>query len=163
AVVPAATSSVAPAPATPLSCPAGMSLLPGGAFWVGSEPGEHYSEDESPRFRTELPPFCVDQTEVTVAAYAERVARGECSAAVARHSHCNAAHRNRQDYPINCVTWPQADAFCSARKARLPTEIEWEYAARGGEQYLKYPWGSASPDGHACWKQNHSCQTKAFP
>jgi hypothetical protein len=150
-------------PAPTLQCPAGMSLLPGGSFWVGSEPSEHFSEDESPRFRTELPPFCVDQTEVTVAAYAECVARGACTPAVASHSHCNAAHRNRADYPINCVTWTQADAFCAARKARLPTEVEWEYAARGGEQYLKYPWGSANPDGHTCWKQGDACPTKTSP
>jgi hypothetical protein len=141
-----------------------MSLLPGGSFWVGSEPSEHHSEEESPRFRTELPPFCVDQTEVTVAAYAECVKRGACTAAVASHSHCNAAHRDRAEYPINCVTWPQADAFCAARQARLLTEVEWEYAARGGEQYLKYPWGSDNPDGHACWKHGGgSCPTKAYP
>ena len=90
--------------------------------------------------------------------------RGACTPAVASHSHCNAAHRDRPEYPINCVTWPQADAFCTARQARLLTEVEWEYAARGGEQYLKYPWGSDNPDGHACWKHGGgSCQTKAYP
>ncbi len=141
-----------------------MSLLPGGSFWVGAEPSEHFSEDESPRFRTTLPPFCMDQTEVTVAAYAECVASGQCTPPVASHGHCNAAHQDRGDYPINCVTWLQADAFCSARGERLPTEVEWEYAARGGEQYLKYPWGSDDPDGHACWKHwTGSCKTKEFP
>jgi len=140
-----------------------MSLLPGGSFWVGSDRSEHFSEDESPRFRTQLPPFCVDQTEVTVAAYAECVARGACTPARASHSHCNAAHSNRPNFPINCVTWPQADAFCSARNTRLLSEVEWEYAARGGEQSLKYPWGSDNPDGHACWKHDGSCRTKAYP
>ena len=159
----------APAPASAsvppvLSCPSGMSLLPGGSFWVGADPNEHYAEDESPRFRTTLAPFCVDQTEVTVAAYADCVAHGACTPAVASHSQCNAAHRARPDYPINCVTWPQADAFCSARGQRLLSEAEWEYAARGGTQYLKYPWGSASPDGHACWKHGGgSCSTKQYP
>ena len=141
-----------------------MSLLPGGPFWVGSERSEHYAVDESPRFRTQLPPFCLDQTEVTVGAYAECVERGACTPAVASHSQCNAAHRHRPDYPINCVTWTQADAFCAVRDARLPTEVEWEYAARGGTQYLKYPWGSDAPDGHACWKHGGgSCRTKAYP
>ena len=153
-----------PVPALPLSCPVGMSLLPGGPFWVGAEPSEHYADDESPRFRTTLPPFCLDQTEVTVAAYAECISSGKCTPAVASHSHCNAAHKDRPDYPINCVTWPQADAFCAARGQRLVSEAEWEFAARGGEQYLKYPWGSEPPDGHACWKHaGGSCKTKAYP
>jgi Sulfatase-modifying factor enzyme 1 len=141
-----------------------MALLPGGSFWVGAEPGDHYSEDESPRFRTTLAPFCMAQTEVTVSAYAECVSRGTCTPAVASHAQCNAAHKNRPDYPINCVTWPQADAYCGAHGVRLPSEVEWEYAARGGEQYLKYPWGSDSPDGHACWKHGGgSCAVKEFP
>ena len=150
--------------ATPATCPAGMSLLPGGSFWVGSELSEHFSEDESPRFRTTLPPFCLDQTEVTVAAYGECVTSGSCTPAVASHGQCNAAHHDRADYPINCVTWSQADAYCAARGERLPTEPEWEFAARGGEQYLKYPWGDDAPDGHACWKHaGGSCMTKAYP
>ena len=141
-----------------------MSLLPGGPFWVGSELSEHFSADESPRFRTTLPPFCMDQTEVTVAAYAACVKRGECTPAVASHAHCNAAHRNRPNYPINCVTWTQSAAFCGARGQRLPSEVEWEYAARGGEQYLKYPWGDAAPDGHTCWKHGGgSCKTREYP
>ncbi|HEY2409422.1 MAG TPA: SUMF1/EgtB/PvdO family nonheme iron enzyme [Polyangiaceae bacterium] len=157
-------AAAASAPVAQPSCPNGMALLPGGAFWVGSERREHFSDDESPRFRTELPPFCIDQTEVTVLAYAECVAQGKCMAADASHGQCNAAHRDRPDYPINCVTWPEADQYCQFRGARLPSEAEWEYAARGGEQYLKYPWGDAAPDGHTCWKHaGGSCKTKAFP
>jgi len=140
-----------------------MSLLPGGPFWVGADERDHFSEDESPRYRTTLAPFCLDQTEVTVAAYASCVAQGKCSPAVASHSQCNAAHHDRPDYPINCVTWSQADAFCASLGQRLPTETEWEFAARGGEKYLKYPWGDAAPDGHTCWKHGGgSCATKAY-
>ncbi|HEX3774580.1 MAG TPA: SUMF1/EgtB/PvdO family nonheme iron enzyme [Polyangiaceae bacterium] len=141
-----------------------MSLLPGGSFWMGSDPSEHFSDDESPRFRTTLAPFCMDQTEVTVTAYAACVANGACTPAVASHGQCNAAHHDRPNYPINCVTWAQADAFCASRSARLPTETEWEFAARGGAEYLKYPWGSEPPDGRTCWKHaGGSCETKAYP
>ena len=139
-----------------------MALIPGGPFWVGSERAKRFSEDESPRFRTELAPYCLDLTEVTVAAYNDCVASGRCQEAGHRHFHCNGARKNRDDHPINCVSFPQAQAFCSARGARLPKEAEFEYAARGGEQYLKYPWGDAAPDGHTCWKHLGTCAVKSY-
>lgn len=51
---------------------------------------------------------------------------------------------NEPDYPRSCVTWDEAAAFCEALGMRLPTEVEWEYAARGPEAWL-YPWGN-TPD-----------------
>jgi hypothetical protein len=138
-----------------------MARIPGTTFWMGSKPGTN-SPDESPRFQTRVAGFCLDLTEVTVLAYDDCVRAGRCTSAKHQTSTCNGNHDDRTDHPINCVTYEQADAFCKQRDSRLPTEIEWEFAARGGAQALKYPWGEGSPDGRACWKNPMSCPVKSF-
>src|SRR5690606_19045128 len=57
---------------------------------------------------------------------------------------CNAGKPGRGDHPINCVSWHQADRFCAAQGKRLPTEAEWEMAARGLDR-RPYPWGHEPP------------------
>lgn len=164
-----ATSSTGPAPtpaaalaydADDFSCPPSMRKVRGGEFRVGAVPGGN--PDESPRFVTEVRGFCIDSTEVTVDAYARCVAEGKCRPALGKSVSCNARHTDRGKHPINCVSHPQAATYCAWRDERLPTEIEWEYAARGGDSQRKYPWGDASPDGHACWKSAHSCAVASF-
>ena len=172
-VAPAASSSPAAASAAPLasaapadrapSCPAGKQLVTVGQLWIGSDPKEHYAEDESPRFRTELAPYCLDETEVTVARYRECVEKGRCTKPVDKQFHCNFRYPDRGEHPINCVSWDQASQYCAAHGERLPSEAEWEAAARGGERYLEYSWGNELPDGRTCWKQPHSCPVKSFP
>jgi Sulfatase-modifying factor enzyme 1 len=147
----------------PPTCGLGQQLIPGGPIWIGSEPQEHYASDESPRFRTELAPYCLDETEVTVAAYRKCVESGACSKPRDRQYHCNFRYADREAHPINCVTWKQAAEYCAAQRQRLPSEAEWEFAARGGERYQEYSWGDQPPDGRTCWKRPHSCQVKTFP
>jgi formylglycine-generating enzyme required for sulfatase activity len=164
AVSAAPGASAAKSPASvPAGCPDGMVRIPGGKFWVGSGPADHGIPDESPRYQTELAPFCIDATEVTVEAYTRCKESGGCTEPERGRILCNYGRDARADHPVNCVTWTQANAFCRARNARLPTEAEFEYVARGGEQYLKYPWGDASPDDRACWKQPMSCAVKRYP
>jgi formylglycine-generating enzyme required for sulfatase activity len=157
-----AARSAVPEPKPLPPCPDGMARLGGGKFWVGSEPGR-YSEDESPRYRTELADFCLDATEVTVRAYTACAEAGTCTAARSGRRYCNYGKSSRADHPVNCVDWHQASTYCGARDARLPTEAEWEYAARGGARHLKYPWGEEPPDGRVCWKNpDGTCPVKAF-
>ncbi len=96
--------------------------------------------------------FCMDRTEVTVDAYASCVELGACSATDLECG--NAAtwgKKGQGQHPVNCVTWDEAENFCREHGKRLPTEEEWEWAARGGRRGLKYPWGEDAPADRACW------------
>lgn len=168
--VQAAPKDGAPPPKTPEpaaadpsepTCPAGMVLLPGGPFWVGAE-HESFAGEENPRFLTRLAPFCLDPTEATAASYRECVEAGACQPARKEYKTCNYGREGRADHPINCIDHGQATSYCEWRGARLPSEIEWEYAARGGAEQRSYPWGEESPDGRNCWKKPHSCAVKSF-
>jgi len=143
------------AAAAPGRCPQGTVLVPGGAFRMGSSDGEG-APDEQPRHAVTLSAYCIDRTEVTVAAYAACVAAGACSAppltvnwssysgneARLFSQACNGS--DRPSHPINCVDWGQAAAYCAWTGGRLPTEAEWEYAARGSDGRI-HPWGSEPP------------------
>lgn len=154
----AAPSSAAQEPTNqPVSqCPDGMLPIPGGDYWAGAADAGGVG-DEHPRHRVRMHSFCLDRTEVTTDAYEACVAEGKCESARRNNFTCNSG-RDRGRHPINCVSWDQAVAFCKTRGARLPTELEWEYAARGGAEYRTYSWGSDPPDGNTCWKQNKSCE-----
>jgi len=143
------------------SCPDGMELIPGGESWIGANP-RIYSPEEGPRFKTRLASFCLDRTEVTLSAWLACVQAGKCTDAGKGAATCNARHPDRQEHPVNCVDYKQSEAYCEWKGARLPTEFEWEYAAHGGDQQLKYPWGDASPDGRTCWKQPGTCPVKSY-
>ena len=65
---------------------------------------------------------------------------------------------------MNCVDWKQASAYCGWKRMRLPSEVEWEYAARGGSKYLSYSFGNDKPDGKTCWKHvGGTCKVRSFP
>jgi sulfatase modifying factor 1 len=136
----AAGVAAAPAAAAAPRCPTGMALVQGGSFEV--------PRDEAAR----VGPFCLDRTEVTADAYASCAAAGACSA---DELECgNAATYAKQGlggHPVNCVTWIEAETFCREHGKRLPTEEEWEWAARGGTRALRYPWGEEPPADRACW------------
>lgn len=142
---------------TTSTAPAGMALVPGGTFAMGSETG---FPDEAPVHRVRVESFYLSVTEVTTAEYQRCVDEGRCSPASTRASwpelfpdevdawsqFCNAGVRGREQHPINCVEWSQADTYCRAHGWRLPSEEEFEYAARGGSEQRTYPWGESPPD-----------------
>jgi formylglycine-generating enzyme required for sulfatase activity len=74
--------------------------------------------------------FEIDRTEVTVAEYTRCVTRTEC-AAPPTDGACNYGREGRAEHPINCVSLSEAARYCATLGKRLPSEVEWEYAARG--------------------------------
>src|SRR3569832_758584 len=94
--------------------------------------------EQAPVQPVELTPARLDVTEVTVDAYRACVASGACSEPVTGGA-CNWDVADRGNHPVNCVTWHQAMPYCSWAGERLPTEEEWDTAARGAERRA-FPW-----------------------
>ena len=138
-----------------------MVYVPAGVFQMGSSGGEldsalgicrKYSrecsqkrmDDELPAHQVALDSFWIDQVEVTNAQYKKCVTAGECEVPQRSGSHTRTEYygdRAYDDYPVIWVSWYQAEEYCTWAGARLPTEAEWEYAARGSEGRL-FPWGN---------------------
>ena len=118
--------------------------IPGGTFMMGSDSG---SSIEQPVHQVTVPSFEMNRTEVTVTQYQACVDDGVCTEPddYTVSSYCNWGQVGREDHPVNCVDWFQAVDFCTWVGGRLPSEAEWEYAARGGGQGITYPWGNDSP------------------
>jgi formylglycine-generating enzyme required for sulfatase activity len=146
-------------PVPPPPCPPDMVYIPGGSFSMGSPEGTG-DDEEHPRHPVTLPPYCIDRNEVTVKAYAECVAAGACRSAertvqsrvysaedvelFSRFCNADVPGDVRSRHPINCVSWERATAYCTWDRRRLPTEAEWEYAARGSDG-RRYPWEGDIP------------------
>jgi formylglycine-generating enzyme required for sulfatase activity/uncharacterized caspase-like protein len=121
----------------------GMTLLyvPAGDFTMGSDNGE---ADEKPVHQVTLDAYWIDQTEVTNKMYASCVAAGVCVHSSYTQSNTRNYYYGAADYdnyPVIYVDWNYAKAYCEWVDRRLPTEAEWEKAARG-ENAFTYPWGN---------------------
>lgn len=143
------------------SCPPNMNEIPGGTFWVGTE-REVFDREENPRFQTKVAPFCAARFEVLTSEFESCVAASKCDAPRGTMFTCNSTEKGRGDHPINCIDHKQAVAVCEFQGGRLPTEVEWEYLARGGAEMRSYSWGEEHPDGRTCWKSNGSCKAGSF-
>jgi len=132
-----------------------MVFVPAGAFWMGSKEGD---EDEAPMHQVYLEAFWIDRYEVTNAQYAEflNATKGDpgrcgghiCADTKVENPDSHLLHEEGRyvveegydDHPVTEVSWYGAKAYCAHYGKRLPSEAEWEKAARGTDG-ATYPWG----------------------
>jgi len=110
----------------------------GSTFQMG---GTEEGADSQPVHAVTVSTLEMLETEVTVAQYRQCTTSGGCSEPVLYADSCNWDEIGYDDHPVNCVSWQQAVDFCTWIGGRLPSESEWECAARSGGQDITYPWG----------------------
>ena len=119
----------------------GMVYVPAGPFWMGAD---NRGADETPRRRVDVDAFHIDRYEVTQADYDLCVKVGVCQA------NKRFPGEGGPNQPVVGVSWVDAETYCRWSNKRLPTEAEWEKAARGEDGRL-YPWG----DSLSCTMSNY--------
>lgn len=144
-----------------------MIFVRGGAL-TRHKPGKHKT--------VQVSAFCLDRAEVTVLAYKACVREKKCSPrclevgrctatgvpadadwpdpkeAFRASTFCNGTRSDRDDHPVNCVSFDEAKGYCESRGKRLPSGDEWEWAAVGNKPAPVFPWGALAPAGEElCW------------
>ena len=139
---------ITPTPAMEIQDKAGipMVLIPAGEFTMGRSDGNE--KNEKPAHQVFLDDYYIDKFEVTNGAYAACVTDGVCVPPIDTSSRARKVYytsNNYRNFPVINVDWEMANAYCEWRGAHLPTEAEWEKAARGESEDNKfYPWGSST-------------------
>jgi formylglycine-generating enzyme required for sulfatase activity len=148
----------------PVAAPEGMALIPAGDFWMGTAA----TSGGAIGHIVTLDAYYMDIHEVTAGEYKACVGAGGCTVPSTSSFYCSgsdAANNNwdaatnapisgRENHPVNCVNWNQASDYCAWAGKSLPTEAQWEKAARGGcdvwttdcaAETPPYPWGGDTP------------------
>jgi formylglycine-generating enzyme required for sulfatase activity len=145
-------------PAAQGPCAAGMALVKGGSYKMGYLKSEATVSD-----------LCFDTTEATAKDYEGCVTAGKCNTnlLIACTETTTYKVAGKEDHPMVCIDFPQAVDYCTWQGKRLPTEEEWEWAARGGDKNNQYSWGNDAPADQACWAgkegRTGTCPVKAHP
>ena len=126
--------------------PSGMVSVAAGKAKMGCAGGLDLGcrDDSHPVHDVTLTAFTLMKTEVTQGEYQKCVGAGACKAPASRPE-CAIDPAGRADFSVVCVTWDDAKAYCASQGMRLPTEAEWERAARGTLDDTLYPWGLTPP------------------
>jgi len=122
-------------------------FIPSGSFQMGGLDADA-TANEKPARKVTISAFWMDKVEVTNGMYALCVQAGACDlprnlSSATRPSYF--ANADFNDYPVINVSWEDAKTYCTWAGRRLPTEAQWEYAARGSTDFRRYPWGDQSP------------------
>ncbi len=133
-----------------------MAQIPAGCFDMGDNFSEGYS-DELPVHEVCISAFEMDYHEITNAEYTACVAAGVCS--VPSYTDSDPVY---DDFPVIWVDWYQLDEYCTWAGKRLPTEAEWEYAARGGLAGNRYPWGDTISPADANYDSAYMCEVESY-
>ncbi len=114
-------------------------LIEGGTFTMGNNDGEN---SEYPEHVVKISDFELMRTEVLACHYRQCVLDGVCP----DQYNCGQIDAKKDEYPVYCIDYETAAVFCEWAGGRLPSESEWEYAARSRGKDIPYPWGDAAPD-----------------
>ncbi|MCL5278057.1 MAG: bifunctional serine/threonine-protein kinase/formylglycine-generating enzyme family protein [Deltaproteobacteria bacterium] len=158
--------------------PPGMVYIPAGNFMMGCSPNDSNCYDnEKPYHRVYLSAYYIDKNDVTVDEYTRCVNAGGCTAPQWNNCYVwngsswqiGSAGSEFQEgnHPIVCVDWNQANAYCQWAGKRLPTEAQWEKAARGTDGRI-YPWGNQFDCNKSCnsvspCSHSHTCAVGSYP